>query len=722
MDEDSNTSDGAASPQLAPQTTTTLTTQNLQMIHLPSGLTLDFEQAQHCSLTSSGNNIPSPPDIGPLLQKISTGQKLVISPSVSAITSQSFNSASVPAVASSSSSSKTSSSSSQSSNSSKLNRTKKPKPKCSPKTKVIKFHEYKGPPSANKNNSSNTTTTTTTTSTAVTQQINDTYRQILQQNDLILKWQMENMRENSLSAATTPTEPPTAPTPQPSPSPAPSKSSSSNNTKATKIEDLKVNELKAECKKRSLIVSGPKQALLDRLKPYADQIIEDYNQQNQPQPSALINNDLQINSSSLSSVKSLKSVSGLINIQPLTPGSVSASDENSVTMNSPPQSPENASDLALSHGGSVTSGPLSPDMNMDIASPPPSGFVCLAQQAVTKKQLSLSQSGLSMMVDQLSRPSSVGPMDIDSNSLVNGLTSLTSPIQSPVLEQASLVPPPPPPPPPPLPKSTASPVVLPAGSPQQIMQPPISSTQFINVQLPTQVQVGQQQIVWQEDIVRQQQRQIEELQRQLLESREKVKELEQQKEPKTPLKVSLAPMSTNLVSATQSITIPADTKVVISPGPIVNNTVAKQNGPVKIAPATSKAKKLQTITISTSAPSLSSIVDSKVCEMKDIKPKQESRSRSDSKTKADLKSKADSKAKMDNKPNYLLQPQAIQQSLMKAQILNNATRSSSSFLVTSTCVNSSKTTIVTIPATAVTSGKAKARNATLTINGLNNNM
>ena len=218
--------------------------------------------------------------------------------------------------------------------------------------------------------------------------------------------------------------------------------------------------------------------------------------------------------------------------------------------------------------------------------------------------------------------------------------------------------------------------------------------------------------------MQQQQRQIEELQRQLLHSQEKLKEalLQRQKvelpgpETTNSVKVTLAPLSTNLVSATQSITIPADTKVVIGQGPVKNNTVQKQ-GPVKIAPATSKGRKVQTLAVSTSAPSLSSVIDSKVS---DIKPKIEPKSK-ESKTKV----------KTENKPNYLLQPQAIQQSLLQAQskmLLNNLSRSPQSFLVTST-----STTAVTIPAativtTSSTSKESKPRAGSLSINGLNTSL
>ena len=50
----------------------------------------------------------------------------------------------------------------------------------------------------------------------------------------------------------------------------------SNDGKVTKLEDLKVSQLRAELKKRKLPVSGSKPHLLERLKPYADIIVQSW--------------------------------------------------------------------------------------------------------------------------------------------------------------------------------------------------------------------------------------------------------------------------------------------------------------------------------------------------------------------------------------------------------------------------------------------------------------
>lgn len=65
-------------------------------------------------------------------------------------------------------------------------RIKKPKPKVIPKSRIIKFHEYKGPPSAVKNQSSNTSAST------ISNSVGDTpYHILLQQQQLFLRLQME---------------------------------------------------------------------------------------------------------------------------------------------------------------------------------------------------------------------------------------------------------------------------------------------------------------------------------------------------------------------------------------------------------------------------------------------------------------------------------------------------------------------------------------------------
>lgn len=45
----------------------------------------------------------------------------------------------------------------------------------------------------------------------------------------------------------------------------------------SKLEDMKVNDLKAELKKRNLPVSGPKQQLIERLRPFSDNVVSENN-------------------------------------------------------------------------------------------------------------------------------------------------------------------------------------------------------------------------------------------------------------------------------------------------------------------------------------------------------------------------------------------------------------------------------------------------------------
>lgn len=140
---------------------------------------------------------------------------------------------------------------------------KKSKPKSSqPKTRTIKFHEYKGPPSAQKNQTSQT-------------QAETSYELLLQQQQLFLQWHLEwqqkypqmilpvtHQPSNDQSKANG--SPPqstehsldlSVPSPQPL---------------VSKFEDLKVNDLKAELKRRNLPVSGSKPQLIERLKNHLD--------------------------------------------------------------------------------------------------------------------------------------------------------------------------------------------------------------------------------------------------------------------------------------------------------------------------------------------------------------------------------------------------------------------------------------------------------------------
>lgn len=252
------------------------------------------------------------------------------------------------------------------SSSSNKSRPKKSKPKPQPKAKVIKFHEYKGPPNIVKSTQPVSTTTTVgpvglgtvinTASQAAARvpaaaKTSETpYHILLQQQQLFLQWQLEfsqknlnatvivptqkdgqpslqsfpsstgNVESSPLSVITqaspqtvftvTPTsqqsggqvqqmrisspvltqvkqEPPVG-QPQPQLNPnmtpintnkivkkhTPAVSTTGQLKQYTCLEEMKVAELKAELKKRNLTVSGPKEKLIERLKPYADAIIK----------------------------------------------------------------------------------------------------------------------------------------------------------------------------------------------------------------------------------------------------------------------------------------------------------------------------------------------------------------------------------------------------------------------------------------------------------------
>lgn len=139
---------------------------------------------------------------------------------------------------------------------------KKSKSKSAPKARTIKFHEYKGPPSAQKNATANAGANSETS-----------YDLLLQQQTLLLQFQLQLQHKypQIILPASQKNQPDTTNSntqiSQPVPSP-----SSSNEVAPTRLlvrlEDMKVSDLKAELKRRSLPVSGSKPQLIERLKPY----------------------------------------------------------------------------------------------------------------------------------------------------------------------------------------------------------------------------------------------------------------------------------------------------------------------------------------------------------------------------------------------------------------------------------------------------------------------
>lgn len=151
---------------------------------------------------------------------------------------------------------------------------KKSKSKSIPKARTIKFHEYKGPPSAQKSSSNNNNSG------------ESSYDLLLQQQTLLLQFQLqlqhkypqiilpasqdtpgESNNNNNLN------------NPQPSPAASTCSESSVANKSSGRLEDMKVSDLKAELKRRNLPVSGSKPQLIERLKLFSSNQIDNNNSQ-----------------------------------------------------------------------------------------------------------------------------------------------------------------------------------------------------------------------------------------------------------------------------------------------------------------------------------------------------------------------------------------------------------------------------------------------------------
>lgn len=152
---------------------------------------------------------------------------------------------------------------------------KKGKMKPVTKARTIKFHEYKGPPSAQKNGSMATTADEETS-----------YQLLLKQQNCLLEY-LEGLNKNlSPSPANQKHTPPEVAKfsqcisnymQQPQKMPAGLTAASLASTQTlpdsstfdiAKLEKLKVSDLKLLLKKRNLPVSGPKPQLIDRLRPF----------------------------------------------------------------------------------------------------------------------------------------------------------------------------------------------------------------------------------------------------------------------------------------------------------------------------------------------------------------------------------------------------------------------------------------------------------------------
>lgn len=155
---------------------------------------------------------------------------------------------------------------------------KKCKSKQVAKSRTIKFHEYKGPPNAQKSSSSSASINEETS-----------YQLLLKQQNFLLEY-LEGLNKNPINMLPANLKSIQAEVNtfqqntnnfllQPQPSPAPSVASSipaspapscadSISTELSKLEKMKVSDLKLLLKKRNLPVSGPKPQLIERLRPF----------------------------------------------------------------------------------------------------------------------------------------------------------------------------------------------------------------------------------------------------------------------------------------------------------------------------------------------------------------------------------------------------------------------------------------------------------------------
>ena len=172
----------------------------------------DSDQSNSTSLTAGSSstspgiirvvNVPSSTDVGHFVQQVqqaTTSTNFTFANKIQPITTQSFT-MSQP---STSTTLVTSSKHSSSSSSSKSNRIKKPKPKSTPKSKVIKFHEYKGPPNVVKTQHVAAIAPTpppppvAPSVQQLTNNNSDTpYHILLQQQQMFLQFQLECQQKN----------------------------------------------------------------------------------------------------------------------------------------------------------------------------------------------------------------------------------------------------------------------------------------------------------------------------------------------------------------------------------------------------------------------------------------------------------------------------------------------------------------------------------------------
>jgi len=159
---------------------------------------------------------------------------------------------------------------------------KKSRPKIGTKSKVIKFHQYLGPKNLQQQLEPCASSSTSTADTP--------FNILLQQQQMLLRWQLEFQQKNMQFLLSVPSNDPPKPTPAKLAVSTPVPQTTSMNiaakpsasvaavnpalaVKRNRLEEMKVAELRDECRRLNVARSGPKPALIERLLPYADDIL-----------------------------------------------------------------------------------------------------------------------------------------------------------------------------------------------------------------------------------------------------------------------------------------------------------------------------------------------------------------------------------------------------------------------------------------------------------------
>lgn len=166
---------------------------------------------------------------------------------------------------------------------------KKPRNKIANKSKIIKFHEYHGPPGAQRNNQNELQSNMGNSAAAVS------YSIMVQQQQMLLQWQLQQQQQQNRSIVLSVSQSGAGPAPSQSSSltssaaspsasaiadvklasasPASAAAASAPPNRPTRLEDMKVADLKEACRRLNLSRSGPKPVLIERLQPHACEIL-----------------------------------------------------------------------------------------------------------------------------------------------------------------------------------------------------------------------------------------------------------------------------------------------------------------------------------------------------------------------------------------------------------------------------------------------------------------